>query len=69
MGRKSAVVVPVIEPAKAGEYRMDLRLVSDRGAVKDVSFTIGPEILPNLTERWMWDRYFYPALLALRGGM
>lgn len=69
MPRKSAVVVQIIEPAKAGEYRMDLRLVNDRGAVKDVSFTIGPDILPNLTERWMWDRYFYPALLALRGGM
>ena len=64
----ASVTVQALKPAP-GEYRMVLGLVSDRGAVKDVSFTIGPEILPNLTERWMWDRFFYPALLALKGTM
>ncbi len=56
-----------MEKPPAGDYRMVLALINDHGHIRWADFTIGPEVEVNLTERSMFERYFYPALLRLKG--
>ncbi len=58
--------IPVYTSRPAvGDFRVLIAVVDDQGAVKWVDFTMGPNARANITERSMYERYFYPALLRL----
>ncbi len=61
---ESPIPVYTSRPA-VGDFRVLIAVVDDQGAVKWVDFTMGPNARANITERSMYERYFYPALLRL----